>query len=510
MKQMSKTPQVRCAIYTRKSTEEGLDQDFNTLDAQRESGEAFIASQKHDGWVLVPDRYDDGGYTGANMERPAIQRLLADIEAGKVDIIVVYKIDRLSRSLLDFARMMEILDRHHVSFVSVTQQFNTATSMGRLVLNMLLSFAQFEREMISERTRDKIAATRRKGKWTGGMPLLGYDVVDTKLVVKHDEAERVRQIFELYLEQESLLSTVKELTQRGWSTKSWTTRKGVRRGGIPIGKTKLHQLLTNVTYLGKIRYKDEVHEGEHEAIVDADTFRCVQETLSRGGVKRGAGTRNKQSALLTGLLRCAACDCAMVHTYTTKGNRRYRYYVCASAQQRGWRQCPAPSVPAAEIERFVVDEIRGIGCDPQLVAATLAETALQFDEAARRLKREQGALTRQLRDDLAALDNGAGSPMQHTDTQSRVDRNRRRASEVATELERITGYRPTPDDVRAALAEFDGIWAKLTHKEQGDALALLIDRVELDGPKGVAKVTFRPTGIFALGNQMCCGGGTAA
>jgi site-specific DNA recombinase len=305
---------VRCAVYTRKSTEEGLEQEFNTLDAQRESGEAFIASQKLDGWVLVPDRYDDGGYTGANMERPAVQRLLADIEAGKVDTIVVYKIDRLSRSLLDFARIMEILERHRVSFVSVTQQFNTATSMGRLVLNMLLSFAQFEREMISERTRDKIAATRRKGKWSGGMPLLGYDVVDTKLVVLPVEAERVRQIFELYLERGALVSTVDELNRRAWTTKSWTTKKGIVRGGLPFGKTRLHQLLTNVTYLGKIKYKDEVHEGEHEAIVDRQTFEQVQTMLAGNGPGRGGAPSTRHTGILSGLLRCKSCDCGMVHT----------------------------------------------------------------------------------------------------------------------------------------------------------------------------------------------------
>ena len=219
--------------YTRKSTDEGLDQEFNSLDAQRESGEAYIASQRGAGWECLPDHYDDGGFTGGNMDRPALKRLMADIEAGKVDCVVVYKVDRLSRSLLDFARMMETFEKHHVSFVSVTQQFNTSTSMGRLVLNVLLSFAQFEREIISERTRDKIAAARRKGKWSGGMPLLGYDVDPrgSKLIVNEDEAARVRAIFELYLERQSMIATIEELDCRGWVNKRWTTRKGHERGG---------------------------------------------------------------------------------------------------------------------------------------------------------------------------------------------------------------------------------------------------------------------------------------
>jgi site-specific DNA recombinase len=268
-RKQEKPPVVRCAIYTRKSTEDGLEQEFNSLDAQREAGEAYIKSQKHEGWDCLPAKYDDGGFTGANMDRPALRRLLADIEAGKVDCVVVYKVDRLSRSLLDFARIMATFEGHKVSFVSVTQAFNTATSMGRLILNVLLSFAQFEREMISERTRDKIAAARRKGKWSGGMPVLGYTVNETKLVVDKREAEIVRQIFDLYLEKQSLLAVVQELQRRGWRTKRWTTRKGRARGGRPFDKGSLYHLLTNSVYVGKVRYKDEVHGGEHKAIVDA-------------------------------------------------------------------------------------------------------------------------------------------------------------------------------------------------------------------------------------------------
>ncbi len=263
---------VRCAIYTRKSTEEGLQQDFNSLDAQRESGEAYIASQKNEGWVCLPDRYDDGGYTGGNIERPALQRLLADIEAGKLDCVVVYKVDRLSRSLLDFAKIMEKFDGDGVSFVSVTQHFNTTDSMGRLTLNILLSFAQFEREIIIERTRDKIAAARRRGKWAGGKPLLGYDLVampgGSKLIVNEDEAARVRAIFELYLEHERIAPVLEELDRRTWRTKQWTTRRGTPVGGRPFDKVTLYRMLTNPAYLGKVRHREDLYDGEHDAIVD--------------------------------------------------------------------------------------------------------------------------------------------------------------------------------------------------------------------------------------------------
>jgi site-specific DNA recombinase len=353
----SGTPTVRCAIYTRKSAEEGLDQEFNSLDAQREAAQAYIASQQHACWSLVPDRYDDGGYTGGNMERPALAQLLRDIVAGRVDCVVVYKVDRLSRSLLDFAKMMETFEQHQVAFVSITQEFNTATSMGRLVLHILLSFAQFEREIISERTRDKIAAARRKGKWAGGMPLLGYDVEPrgSKLVVNAAEAQRVRAIFALYLQHQGLVPVVEELKRRGWRNKRWRTRKGSWRGGKPFTRNTLRQLLTNVVYRGQIRYRLEVHPGEHPAIVDASLWQQVQALLRVKRLRQGARLSN--GALLQGRLRCARCGCLMVSSHTTKGGRRYRYYVCSLAQKRGWKTCPSPSVPASEIERLVSEQI---------------------------------------------------------------------------------------------------------------------------------------------------------
>ncbi len=274
----AKAPRViRCAIYTRKSTDEGLDQEFNSLDAQRESAEAFIASQRLEGWTLLPERYDDGGFSGGNMERPALKRLMADADAGLIDCLVVYKVDRLSRSLMDFARIMEILDRRNVSFVSVTQQFNTTNSMGRLTLNILLSFAQFECEIITERTRDKISAARRKGKWVGGRPVLGYDVDPRggRLLVNEPEAAQVREIFEAYLQEQGLVTTAQELARRGLVTKLWTTRKGVERGGHPFNKNNLFGLLTNIIYIGKVDYKGAIYDGEHPAIVDEGIWRRV-------------------------------------------------------------------------------------------------------------------------------------------------------------------------------------------------------------------------------------------
>jgi DNA invertase Pin-like site-specific DNA recombinase len=274
---------LRCAIYTRKSTDEGLTQEFNTLEAQRESAEAFVQSQLHAGWTALAERYDDGGYTGANLERPALRRLLADIEAGRIDCVLVYKVDRLSRSLLDFARLMEIFERRQVSLVSITQPLNTTGSLGRLTLNILLSFAEFERQMIADRTRDKMAAARRKGKWVGGTPVLGYDIADAggKLVVNHEEARRVQDIFNLYLQHRSVASLLAEIKARNWTTKRWRTRDGKDTGGQPFNRATLERLLNNVLYLGKVSHQATVYAGEQAPIVDEGVWKLVDEKLAQ-------------------------------------------------------------------------------------------------------------------------------------------------------------------------------------------------------------------------------------
>lgn len=510
MRNAKRNDVVRCAIYTRKSTDEGLDQEFNSLDAQRESGEMFIAAQKNEGWECQPTRYDDGGYSGGDIDRPALKRLMADIEAGKIDCVVVYKVDRLSRSLLDFARIMETFDRHNVSFVSVTQQFNTNSSMGRLMLNVLLSFAQFEREIISERTRDKMAAARRKGRYVGGAPVLGYDIDrgKSRLVVNDREAAQVRQIFELYLEHESLLATIAELERRGWTTKKWTTKKGKQRGGRRFDKNALYHLLTNVVYVGKIRYRDELYEGQHEAIVDAETFDQVQKLLRLNNRTGGKRVRNRFGALLKGLLRCTPCGCAMAHSHTTKdGTKRYRYYVCVNAQKRGWKNCPSKSVPAGEIERFVVDQIRGIGRDPGLVAATLAQARKQSEERIKALEAECRGLVRQRGRDDADLraaslaDGDAQSVSRSADLLERIGAAQNRIDAIDAELADLRRGMIDETDVATALADFDGLWESLSLRERARVIELLVERVEYDGAEETVSVTFRPSGFQALPDE---------
>jgi site-specific DNA recombinase len=351
---------LRCAIYTRKSTEEGLEQEFNSLDAQREAAEAFIKSQRREGWIALPECYDDGGFTGANMDRPALKRLLAAVEAGELDCVVVYKVDRLSRSLLDFTRMLSLFEKHNVSFVAVTQQFNTSTSLGRLTLNILLSFAQFERELIGERTRDKMSAARRKGKWVGGCPVLGYDVDPSggRLIVNDQEAERVRTIFALFEEHGSLRLTAEEIERRGWRLKSWTRKTGEFRAGGRFTLNSLRRLLSNILYTGAIRHKGQGYPGQHAAILSPGVWERAQERLTRDATFPQGRSRNKHMALLNGLLHCEACAAPMVYSYAMKKDRKYPYYICRHAQLHGWAACPSKSLSASAIEESVLERLR--------------------------------------------------------------------------------------------------------------------------------------------------------
>jgi site-specific DNA recombinase len=354
-----KPPRKRSAIYTRKSSEEGLDQEFNSLDAQREAGEAYVKSQSSEGWVLLPDRYDDGGYSGGSMERPALKALLADVEAGLVDVIVVYKIDRLTRSLADFARMVELFDRQGVSFVSVTQSFNTTSSMGRLTLNVLLSFAQFEREVTGERIRDKIAASKAKGMWMGGTLPLGYDLPTDKsraLVVNEIEAETVRHIFQSYIKLQSVHALERQLAAEGIVTKVQKRRDGSQRGGVPFSRGALLHLLRNRTYLGLIVHKDKQHQGVHEAIVDQQLFDKVQALLDTKARRSDVKDTGRGKAMLVGRLFDADGNPMSPSFSRGKSGRAYRYYVSAPLQQGARLDKDTPRrVSARVIDGFVAD-----------------------------------------------------------------------------------------------------------------------------------------------------------
>ena len=415
---------LRCAVYTRKSSEEGLEQEFNSLDAQREACEAYIASQKAEGWVLVPDRYDDGGISGATLERPALQRLLADIEARRIDVVVVYKIDRLSRALMDFAKLVEVFDRNSVTFVSVTQSFNTTTSMGRLTLNILLSFAQFEREVIGERIRDKFAASRKKGMWMGGFVPLGYEVKDRKLVVNDAEAKKVRMIFERFIKIGSATELVRRLRAEDVRGKQ----------GKLVDKGYVYKLLNNRIYIGQAVHKGTTYPGEHQAIVSQALWDKVHGILAESPRQRAAHTRAQTPALLKGLI-FGPTGRAMTPAHTRRGGRLYRYYVSTDALKRDADACPVRRIPAAEIERAVIDQVRTILRSPEIIVRTWRVAQQSMDGI-------------------------------------------------------------TEADVRQAMERLDPLWDELFPAEQARIVQLLVERVDI-GTEG-ADIRLRTQGLTSL------------
>ena len=419
---------LRCAVYTRKSSEEGLEQEFNSLHAQREACEAFIASQRSEGWVLVRDQYDDGGISGGTLERPGLKRLMADIEDGLVDVVVVYKIDRLSRSLADFAKLVEVFDRNGVTFVSVTQSFNTTTSMGRLTLNILLSFAQFEREVTAERIRDKVAASRRKGMWMGGVPPFGYRVENRKLLVDEETAAHVRWIFARFIEIGSGTLLARETAERGIRT---------QRGNL-IDKKYIYRLLNNRAYIGEAVHKGESYPGEHDAIIDRDTWDKVHAILTVSPRKRAMHTRADTPALLKGLLY-GPDGAAFSPSHSRKRGRLYRYYVSQTVLKHGAGTCPVSRVPAGEIEAAVIEQIRSVLRQPEIVAGTWKE-AREHDSAI------------------------------------------------------------TEADARAALQMLDPLWEELFPAEQARIVALLVERVDIS--TDALDVRLRTDGLADVAREM--------
>ena len=501
-----------CAIYTRKSTSEGLDQDFTTLDNQRESAENYINSQKNEGWVILPEKYDDGGYTGANTERPALQKLIADIKEGKINCVIVYKVDRLSRSLLDFVQLLELFEKHNVVFVSVTQAFNTNNSMGRLTLNILLSFAQFEREIISERVKDKMGAARKKGKWLGGPPILGYDIdrVNHKLIVNEKEAALVREIFDLYLKEKSLLKVAMILNEKGNITKQFTSKTEKTFGGKKFKNTNIQLMLKNVLYIGKVKYNDELYPGVHKAIVSEATFNNVQQILANNRVERDNPKNTPNTGLLNRILRCKACNSIMFHTYTSKkGSRKYRYYVCMSAQKRGYKSCPARSVNAQHIENAIVASLIKIANDSELRREALNDvnkhTQEEIEAHGKRTKilikdarelhdkidnlketlRNPGANAKELERELKTL----------TTKYEEYDRllTEARVKEMSLGQKRITDH-----ELEQALIVNSPIWETLFPQEKHKVLKLILKEVEYSGTDGKIGLTLNHGGIKLL------------
>jgi site-specific DNA recombinase len=498
---LAATGSVRCAIYTRKSTTEGLDSDFSSLDAQREACEHYIRSQAALGWTLVEERYDDGGFTGGNLERPGLTRLVDDIERGAVDSVVVYKVDRLSRSLIDFARLMERFEKKNVAFVSVTQAIDTTGSMGRLTMNMLLSFAQFERELISERTRDKIQAARRRGKWTGGRVVLGYavDSEGRRLRIAPDEAKLVSLIFDLYLKTRSIGEVARRINALGH------TQQRSAKGGLKVSagrwtKNRVHRILRNPTYAGKVRAGDgTLHAGEHEPIVSLDVFERASKSLDDRTTGQTRRSR-KSEYLLTGILRCGPCGAAMTSSASNgRGGQRYRYYRCCLEHPEG-SACPTGLLNAGEIEQAVVAQVREIARRDDLKQAVLAQMETQEGY----LADAEGARER-LNDQMAALsveaerlllgfkDAGAGGKLlagRLGQIENEMDQLRREILDLEGRLGASEDVRTRSERVAALLDGFDPIWEALVPEERRELLHLLVRQVVVDLDRGGLRITF--------------------
>lgn len=482
---------VRAAIYTRKSTSAGLEQEFSSLDAQREACEGYIRSQASLGWRKVSESYDDGGFTGANLERPAFQRLLADIEAGHIDVVVVYKVDRLSRSLLDFAQVMDRFNRSGAAFVSVTQNFSTTDAMGRLTLNMLMSFAEFEREMISERTRDKIAASRRRGKWTGGRIPYGYGVRDRKLIVNRVEALVVRDAFDAYLATQSLLGVIRALTEKGWMPRPQTSRRKGWRTDHVI------RMLRNPLYAGLIASGGELHDAEHEPLISRVIWDRVQILLGRRhDADRPEGRRRSQAYLLTGLLRCGCCGAALTPATSRAHGQTYRYYRCLTRDKQGRGGCSARPLPAQALEDFVVDRIhQATSGATGKVLATDVVSAIRVKVA-----REQADLNLERRG-LPSRIQGVGAEKARLARSLQRIRNQasrtaieeqinhlseeeaareQRLADIDVRLATLDSTRVEADWIAAALRDFKTLWDAMTPENRVRLVRAIVERVEVD------------------------------
>jgi site-specific DNA recombinase len=497
--------EIRCAIYVRKSTEDGLEQAFNSLDAQRLACEEYARTQASKHWTILPEQYTDGGWSGATVKRPAFQRLLADIDAQKVDCVIVHRLDRLSRSFLDFARLMAFFEERGVSFVSVTPNFSTADPMGRFTLNILATFAELEREMIVARTRDKIAAARRQGRWTGGCPVLGYDVDPRggRLLVNKDEAVMVREVFATYIRERSLTRVIEELERHGWRRKSWIKKDGVLRHGSRFDKPSLLCLLKNPLYAGKVHHRGTLHDGQHPAIVEETVWNQVQDLLRRNGSTGGKDVRNKHGALLRGLLRCAVCGSAMNHSFTTKGGVQYRYYRCATNEKRGAFACPGGSVSAHEVEQKVLDRIREIAKDPVLVAEVVKQARNQMDERRVVLEAEQRQLGKDLKRERASLRRLTAERPRNGDgrlaaVKQRVETIQKRLLTVTSDLDSDNTQVIDERQVASALSGFDSVWDALIPMEQAATLGLLTERIAYDARTQDLELAIRSSAIGKL------------
>ncbi len=491
---------VRCAIYTRKSTSAGLEQEFNSLDAQKDACLDYIRDRAQLGWRAISPTYDDGGFTGSNLDRPSFQRLMGDVEAGGIDVIVTYKVDRLSRSLLDFAKIIDQLNRRHVAFVSVTQNFSTADAMGRLTLNMLMSFAEFEREIISERTRDKIGAARKKGKWTGGQVPFGFRIVDKKLIVNEPEADVVRRVFDLYIDCRSPLAVFQSLSdnlEKIDSNRKWNKHTVLR-------------MLKNPLYAGYISYGNNLYEGEHALIVDREKFHTVQKLIRDNTRTRQVST---DEYLLQGLTRCAACGAAYTPASAKRGKNKRRYYRCLTRDKQGRDACPARPLPAESLEKYVVDRVKDAASEidnpDDLLSSVRRNYAARLQERnmeRQRLPKMIGELAAKGHEIAKNMEQAKGDDWKNLDAKlgclydelGKMDHN---LCQVERDIAALNKQNEEVEWMIGVMRRFDSVWDALTSENKRRLLRAIVSEIIIDEPCG--KVEMKIVDYSVAGPSLC-------
>ncbi len=492
-----------CAIYTRKSTDENLNSDFTSLDAQRESCESLIKSRKEEGWQLYPERFDDPAYSGGNINRPGLQKLLALVRQGKIQVVVAYKYDRLSRNIKDFVRILDLFDKYGAAFVSVTQQFDTSTSIGRIFQTMLMGFAQFERELVSERTRDKRAAMIQKGKWPGGMPIIGYDVDSNtkKLAVNRSETKQAKDQFLFYLKEKSLGRAAKLLNEKAYRLKKWNNKEGVEKGGGRYNKSNLVNILRNPLYVGKLRYKDKLFKGEHTALIEEDLFNRVQKLLNQNNGTHHSANQDKHEFLLKGLVRCQVCGSTMTSNFAYSKGEKYFYYKCVKVNKFGKEACPVKSAPAKELESLIVKRLSFLGQNKKLVERIVKEAQESSVKAFGSLRGDR----KRIQEDIRRVDDKAQKLMSALGTsknrfvmekldelETSKQKAEERLAEINLTIQKLEGQVIDAEIIRKNLKQFEVVIEKLTANEKKDLLRLLIKEVIYDQTQSKIKLTLRP------------------
>jgi len=503
-----KKPLKWVAIYTRKSTDENMGGDFTSLDSQREYCEAFIKSREAEGWRVFPVEYNDPGFTGGNMDRPGLKHLLSDARQGKIQVVVTYKYDRLSRNTKDFLHVLDIFDKHGIVYVSVTQPIDTGSSVGRLMRSILVDFSQFERELISERTRDKRSAMAKKGKWAGGPPVLGYDADEEtkKLGINAPEAKQVRILYETYLKTKSLSQAANFLNKQGLRMKMWTTRDGNVRGGRRFNKSNLDYVLRNPVYIGKISHKGDVHEGEHKGIVDPLIFERVSRMLKANGKKNTSPNQDKHNFMLRGLVRCGACGQAMSPNFAYSKGRKYFYYKCISITKLDKSACPTKSAPARELERLVLDRIAFLGNQKEVVTEIVERARQMTGTELPTKKKDRVRLIAEIGRQEAEVGNitsilaahGPSAPHYRAlmdkleQVQGRREELEKQVQKLDCEVVELESRQIDAEIIRRNLESFSGFYTKLTPPQQKELLALLVAEVVYDTQASKMKLTLRP------------------